>query len=175
MAISAVRAGSSVVGREAELAAVAEFLAADAVAPAALLIEGDAGIGKTTIVGAALASAALAGLRVVVARPGVGEAELPFAGLGDLLAGVGDEALTALAVPQREAIEVALGRSDGAVNEYALARGLLELLRAAAVDGEVLVAVDDAQWLDRPTTSAWSFARRWLGAARLGVPGARRG
>ena len=59
-----------VVGREFELAAVGSFLAADAAVPAALVVEGEAGIGKTTIVQAALAQASSAGLRVLLARPG---------------------------------------------------------------------------------------------------------
>ena len=161
------RSSPSVVGREDELAAVAAFLDAEPLGPAALVVEGDAGIGKTTIVRAALEHAQRAGLRVLIARPAAGETELPFAGLGDLLPGVGDDALGALAAPQREAIEVALGRSHGAVNEYALSRGVLELLRAWAVGGDVLLVVDDAQWLDRPTTSALAFALRRLGSVPL--------
>lgn len=167
--MSAARLGSTVVGREAELAAVAAFLDAGAVGPAALLVEGEAGIGKTTIVAAALDTAACAGLRVLVARPAEGEAELPFAALGDLLSGLGDDALARLAAPQRQAIEVALGRSDGGASEHALSRGLLELLRGAAVGGDLLLVVDDAQWLDRPTSSALSFALRRLGTAPLRV------
>jgi predicted ATPase len=169
MVVSAANFGATVVGREAELAAVAAFLDAGAVGPAALLVEGEAGIGKTTIVAAALDSAVRAGLRVLVARPAEGEAELPFAGLGDLLAGVGDDAVARLAAPQRQAIEVALGRSDGLASEYALSRGLLELLRAAAAGGDLLLVVDDAQWLDRPTSSALSFALRRLDAVPLRV------
>jgi DNA-binding CsgD family transcriptional regulator len=167
MVVSAARSGPSVVGREAELFEVAAFLDERPVAPAALVVEGDAGIGKTTIVRAALERAQHAGLRVLIARPAAGEAELPFAGLGDLLAGVGDDAVGALAAPQREAIDAAVGRSDGAVNEYALSRGVLELLRTWAVGGDVLLVVDDAQWLDRPTSAALAFALRRLGSVPL--------
>ena len=49
-------------------------------------MEGEAGIGKTTIVRAALERASAAGLRLFAARPASGELELPYAGLGDLLA-----------------------------------------------------------------------------------------
>ena len=98
------------VRRESELAAVDQFTAADAAVPAALVIEGEAGIGKTTIVRAALARASSVGLRVLLARPAAGEAELPYVGLGDLLGGFGTDASPSLARPQREAIEAALTR-----------------------------------------------------------------
>jgi DNA-binding CsgD family transcriptional regulator len=153
-----------VFGREAELAAVSAFTDADAAAPAALVIEGEAGIGKTTIVRAALARASAAGLRVLLARPAVGEAELPYVGLGDLLGGFGADAFDSLAGPQRRAIEAALARggADSRVERHALSRGLLEFLRGEGAAGDLLLVIDDVQWLDRPTVSVLSFALRRL-------------
>ncbi|HET7354690.1 MAG TPA: ATP-binding protein, partial [Gaiellaceae bacterium] len=78
-----------VVGREAELALIEGFLGDGASLPFALIVEGEAGIGKTTIIDAALERARVAGLRVFRARPAAGEMELPYAGLADLVGTVG--------------------------------------------------------------------------------------
>ncbi len=163
------RGGWPVVGREAELAAVASFLRAPLTSSAALVIEGEAGIGKSTIVRVALERAAGAGLLVLAARLSASESALPYVALGDLLAVVDDDALSALARPQRDAIAVALGKADGSVDSAALSRGLLELLRACSAGGDLLLAFDDVQWIDRPTASAVTFALRRLGASRLRV------
>lgn len=157
------------VGREADLVELNAFLKASPGTARALVIEGEAGIGKTTIVNVALARAPLAGLPVLTARPSAGEAHLPYAGLGDLLSGVEEAALAELAPPQRETLEVALGRVSGTVNELTLARGLLGLLSALSEEGELLLVVDDVQWLDRPTASALTFALRRLRLRRLRV------
>src|SRR5581483_7255141 len=153
-----------VVGRDAELDAVGSFLREPPAGPRALVLEGPPGIGKTTIFRAALADAESAGLRIFRARPAAGEAELPYAALGDLLATVDERAFTPLPAPQRDALLAALrlARRPGAVEQPALARGLLELLRLNAAEGDLLIAVDDVQWLDRPTADALTFAFRRL-------------
>jgi DNA-binding NarL/FixJ family response regulator len=161
-------------GRDEELAIVSGFLDARAGGPAALIVEGEPGIGKTTLLRAAFERARLTELRVLSARPGRGEAELPFAALGDLLGDSDEDAMAVLAKPQREAVEIALARSPGALNEHSLARGVLELIRAWSADRRVLIAIDDAQWLDRPTAAVLAFAMRRLGRAHVRVLVARR-
>ncbi len=160
-----------VVGHEAELAELDLFLERAAPVPAALVIAGEAGIGKTTIVRSALARATSAGLRILQARPAEGEAELPYVGLADLLSPVGADVIARLARPQREALAAALARegSSAAVDEHALSRGLLELFRVEAAAGDLLVLIDDVQWLDRPTARALGFALRRAGALQLRV------
>src|SRR5262249_15112998 len=79
------------------------------------------------------------------------EAELGFAGLYDLLAGVDLGGISGLAVPQRRALEAALLRAeptDEAPERFAIAAGFLTVLRTLAVSGPLLLAVDDLQWLD---------------------------
>jgi DNA-binding CsgD family transcriptional regulator len=164
----------AVVGRASELAAVAAFLDARPDRPAALVLAGDAGIGKTTIVRSALQHASEQGLRVFSARPAAGEMELPYVGLGDLLATVREESLASLAAPQRAAIEGALARGAARVEEHALSRGVLELLRLEGAQGDLVLAVDDVQWLDRPTASALGFALRRLGLVPIRVLAADR-
>ena len=161
----------AIVGREVELAAVASFLDASEDLPAALVIDGEPGIGKTTIVRAALQAAASAGLRALAIRPAAAEVELPYAALGDLLAGIDAAEFAALATPQRAAIEEALARAGSGdhVDVSALARGVLELLTREGRTRDLLVVVDDVQWLDRPTLAALSFALRRIGSAPIRV------
>ena len=158
------------VGREAEFGVLDDFVEANH-APRALLLSGEPGIGKTTIFRAAIGRAAAAGLRVFSARPSAGEMELPYVGLGDLLATVRTESLVALAAPQRAAIQAALSLegSSSMLDEHALSRGMLELIRLEAADGDLLLAIDDVQWLDRPTASALTFALRRLGSTPIRV------
>jgi hypothetical protein len=76
---------ASVVGRDAELAALSAFLAGIPEGAAALVLEGDAGMGKTTLWEVGASEARERGVRILEARPAASETELSFAGLGDLL------------------------------------------------------------------------------------------
>jgi primosomal protein N' len=83
-----------VVGREQELEVVRAFAAGDGFAT--LVLEGEAGIGKTTLLREAVAAASGAGAGVLMAWPAAAEAALAFSGLGDLLAGALDEIVSEL-------------------------------------------------------------------------------
>src|SRR6266487_4086179 len=85
-----------VVGRDEELAVLRDFLAAVDRLPSALLIEGEAGIGKTTLWSAGIAAAAEHGYRVLSARPAQAESQVSYAGLADLLDPVLERALDEL-------------------------------------------------------------------------------
>src|SRR3954470_1860441 len=98
----------TVVGRERELEAIGSFLAGGAGRSRALLIAGEAGIGKTTIWEAALRGAAESEWRVLAARPLAAETRIPFAGAAALLAGAFAEVAAELPAPQRHALEGAL-------------------------------------------------------------------
>src|SRR5262245_15131877 len=69
-----------VVGRQDELASLDRFLAAGDGLPAALVLEGEAGIGKTTLWRSAVAAASTS-YRVLSAQPVAAEAELSHASL----------------------------------------------------------------------------------------------
>ncbi|MBI4259585.1 MAG: ATP-binding protein, partial [Actinobacteria bacterium] len=143
-----------VIGRKAELAAAMAFLDTLPSGPAALLIEGEAGVGKTTIWNEAVRAAGGRGIRVLACRPVESEASLSFVGLSDLLGEHADTVLPELAPLQRRAIEVALLRTDprGAPpDQRVIGAATTSVLSTLAEEGPVLVAVDDDQWLDRPT------------------------
>ena len=168
----------TLIGRDAELDRVEEFLEMIDSGPVALLLEGEAGIGKTTLWSQGLVSSAARRQRVLRCRPGERETQLAYAALGDLLSEVPDAALADLPAPQRRALEVALLRAEPE-GEQSLQRavglGLLGVLRALADDAPTVIAIDDAQWLDRPSESALAFVARRLEDERLGFFCVRRG
>ncbi len=169
--------GRAVVGRAAELDVVDAFLAALDDGPARLLVEGEPGIGKTTVWQAATSRARELGFRILASRPGPSETRLTFAGLGDFLSDVDDDALEALPAPQRRALRVALLRDDPdgpAPEQREVSTAFLGILRVLAAETSVLVAVDDLQWLDRPSRRVLEFALRRLESERVGVLAAAR-
>ena len=170
-------AALEVVGRESEIDSVHDFLEAVPGGPIALLIEGEAGIGKTTLWREGIAEAGERGLQVLTSRPVEAEIALPFAVLGDLLGDVPDAALGRLPDPQREALEVALlraGTKRGGLQRRAVALGVLGALRVLAEDTPLVLAIDDTQWLDPPSADALAFAARRLRDEPVGFLLARR-
>jgi DNA-binding CsgD family transcriptional regulator len=165
------------IGRERECASILDFLDRARTGPYALVLEGEAGIGKSTLWWAGLRAARRRGQRILTCRPTGSEAQFSFAALGDLLEGVTDVALSRLPSPQRRGLEIALLLEDakGArPDRRAVAVALLGALRTLAEDGPVLVAVDDTPWLDRPSATALAFAARRLGEQPIGFLLARR-
>jgi DNA-binding CsgD family transcriptional regulator len=154
---------AEILGREAEVQAVGRFL--DGPAPAALILEGPAGIGKTTVWRAGLEHAHTRSHRVLVTRPSEIETAPATAGLIDLLSDLFDEHGSSLPAPQRAALGVALLRADGAhadTQPGTVSAAALGLLRRASEDSPVLLAVDDLQWLDPATAGTLAFALRRL-------------
>src|SRR5919197_24487 len=168
-------AGVELFGRDGELAVVGEFLAAGDRLPAALLMRGEPGIGKTSVWREGVRLARERGLCTLLAGPSESEAQLSFAALGDLLSGVLERVLGGLSGQQRRALEVALRVSDldpgeGApLDQGAVSFAFLSALRGLATDGPVLVAVDDVQWLDASSAAVLSFAARRLRGDRIGL------
>jgi DNA-binding CsgD family transcriptional regulator len=165
-------------GREDELAAVARFLEAIPQGSAGLVIEGDPGIGKTTLWRVAKDDAQARGYLVLSCAGVEAEVSLPFVGLADLLEPVLEDALPSLPGVQREALEAALLRSkpsEEGGGEAAVSAAALGVLRAAP--RPLLIAIDDIQWLDRHTARAVAFAFRrldppvaMLASQRVGAP-----
>ena len=152
----------AVVGRDDERAAIDAFLAADAPEPHVLLLEGEAGIGKTTLWRGGVESAARLGYRVLRAQPAESERRLSYAALADLIGTTYDDVRDELPEPQRDAFAAALLRSSGTANARTIGTALVSMLGALARDTPVLVAVDDAQWLDRASALGLEFAARRL-------------
>jgi DNA-binding CsgD family transcriptional regulator len=160
-----------VVGRDAELAQLGGFIARLDGDFAAAMLHGDPGIGKTTIWEEGLSRARAAGVTVLTARPVEAEAGLSFAAVGDLLAPVGDRALALLPDPQREALAAALLETPAppeGIDERAVCAAVLSLVRNMSRECPLLLAVDDAHWLDSPSERVLGFVLRRLTADRVG-------
>jgi DNA-binding NarL/FixJ family response regulator len=153
-----------IVGRESELTVVEAFLVDGDRGAGTLAIVGEAGIGKTTLWAEAVRRARGRGAAVLVASPAESEARLSFAGLADLVSAVAEEPLAALPGPQRHALDVALLRveADRPPERRLVGTAVLSLLRELAAAGEVVLAIDDVQWLDPPSAGAVEFALRRL-------------
>ena len=166
-----------VVGRDAELSVVDEFLAAASDGMSALLVEGEPGIGKTTVWREAVRRAGERGMNVLASRPGPSETRLTFVGLSDFLAGVDGRVLDELPPPQRRGLDIALLRSDpegSAPERRVVFTGFLSVLQALSRFSPVVVAVDDLQWLDTPSRNVLEFAIRRLVSEPVGFLGAVR-
>jgi DNA-binding CsgD family transcriptional regulator len=153
----------SLVGREAELEAIVRWI--ERPLSQVLVLEGDPGIGKTTLWRGACAEALRRGRHVCSCNPAEAEMQLAFSVLRDLLDPRYEEFGGALAAPQRRALDVALLRAEPARDDPAHDRGrvaaaTLGLLRAASRECDLVLALDDAQWLDRASEAAFAFALR---------------
>jgi DNA-binding CsgD family transcriptional regulator len=152
------------VGRDSELQRVLALVdAAEAGNGGTLVVRGEAGIGKTTL----LVEARAHSRSNVISTTGIeAESELRFAALGDVLRPLLGS-LDQLAATQAEAVRVALGLSPPQpVDRLLLGGATLALLAAAA---PLLVVVDDAQWLDAGSQDALVFAARRLAADPVAI------
>jgi DNA-binding CsgD family transcriptional regulator len=159
------------VGRERELEEGRRFLGALAHGSACMVLEGEPGIGKTTVWRETVALAEQQGHRVLTCRPAAAEAKLSYAGLADLLAGVEGTVYERLPVPQRRALEVALlltAPGQHAPQPRALITAFSTVLGVLAESSPLIVAIDDLQWLDRPSQGAVEFAVRRFGSRSIG-------
>jgi DNA-binding CsgD family transcriptional regulator len=144
-------------GRDPELASIDAVLREKG---PGLLLEGEPGVGKTALLGESIVRAEARGFQVLRAS-GVGfEADLPFAGLHQLLRPL-IVAVDRLAGPQRQALNSSFsGGSDSAPDLFVIGLAVLNLLGDAAEDLPVLVALDDCHWFDRSTCAVLAFVIR---------------
>jgi AAA ATPase domain len=129
-----------------------------------VVLRGDAGIGKTALLGFAATEAESAGMRVLYGAGIEAEAELAFAGLHQVLQPVLDR-IPGLPRPQADALAGAFGLGPAAgADRFLIAIGALSLLTDAAAEAPVACLVDDAHWLDAASAEAFCFAARRLAA-----------
>ncbi|MCT7657247.1 helix-turn-helix transcriptional regulator [Mycobacterium deserti] len=156
--------------RPAENRTVAGFLTSAATGPSALLIEGEPGIGKTTLWLAAIEQAQTSGFRVLTARAAAAESVMAYAALADLLEEVDAGAWADLPAPQLAAVDQVLLRADNSAvtDQRAVAAAFLSVVERLTDEGPVLLAIDDLQWLDPSSMHVMAFvARRLAGPAGI--------
>jgi len=155
-------------GRSPELTRLNDLLlAARQGHSAAVVISGEAGIGKSALAESMASLAAAQADTAILRTRGIeAESEIPFAGLADLLRPV-QHLLPELPQPQAAALVGALALGPPtAVDRFAVAAATLSLLAAAAQGGSLLCVVDDAHWLDPSSAEALIFAARRMRAER---------
>ena len=158
---------SRLLGREDESAQLEQALAGAVERGTAVVVSGAPGIGKTSLLDAAAASARNRGYKVLGVTGVESEADLPYAGLHQILQPVLASA-GALPAPQRNALLAALGMRAGPPPEvFLVGLAALNLLDEAADEGPLVLIADDAQWLDGPTSSVLGFVARRLEATHI--------
>ncbi len=162
----------ALIGRDRERDVAAVFVAASASGPAVLEIDGEPGIGKTTLFRYTVDLARLGGSTVLECSPTHAESAMSYVGLTDMLRSLPNSAFDELPAPQRHSLEVATLRtapSEVPLDERAVGTGLATLLALLAESGAVILAVDDLQWLDRSSADVLTFAARRLMTAAVGI------
>ena len=162
-------------GRPTESRAVKSFLTSTAVGPSALLIEGEPGIGKTTLWLAAIEAANARGFRVLSTRAAAAESVLAYTALADMLDDVDAGTWADLPAPQLLAVDQVLLRAgtDDVTDQRAVAAAFLAVIDRFAETGPVLLAIDDLQWLDPSSVHVIAFAARRL-SGPVGILGSVR-
>ncbi|SNS37996.1 regulatory protein, luxR family [Geodermatophilus pulveris] len=150
-------------GRERERSLLEGLMSGARVGQSAVLVlTGEVGIGKSTLLEDAAASAT--GMRLLRATGTESEAEVPFGALLQLLRPALVQ-LDRIPAPQAEALATALALRPGTGSDrFAVGAGTLSLLSRFAEDQPLAVLVDDAHLLDQPSAQALVFAARRLTA-----------
>ncbi|MFF2996617.1 helix-turn-helix transcriptional regulator [Streptomyces sp. NPDC057950] len=167
---------SSLIGRDHDLQRIHGLLGIGT-AGGALLLSGEAGVGKTAVLESLAEMAQAEGTRVLRAAGVEFEANCSYSGLNQVLFPFQD-ALGALETPFRDALRVALGFESGLPPERLLvSNAVLLLLQTVAAGGPLLLVVDDLPWLDQASAAVLGFVARraagirvsFLAAARSGA------
>jgi DNA-binding CsgD family transcriptional regulator/tetratricopeptide (TPR) repeat protein len=134
---------------------------------AALVVRGEAGVGKTALLNYLIAQAA--GCRVARASGVQSEMELAFAGLHQLCTPLLDR-LERLPHPQQKALHIAFGlAAGGPPDRFLIGLAVLSLLAEAALERPLICVIDDVQWLDSASVQAITFAARRMLAESVAV------
>ena len=155
------------IGRSQELATVARLVTQVVDSGRAVVVQGDAGIGKTALVSAAAQLAVDAGFRALRCTGVQSETTAGFAGLHELLHPVLD-LVPLLPARQRAALSTAFGLAEGPTPERLLINlAVLGLLEEVASRRPLVLVVEDLQWLDVSTVETITFLARRLTSAPI--------
>jgi DNA-binding CsgD family transcriptional regulator len=167
---------SPLVGRAAEISRLERHARSSPRQERVLLVLGDAGIGKTSLLDHTASRALQADTSVLRVAATESEAHLPFAGLHRLLQPVLPK-IASLPGPKASALRSALGleRQPAGSERLLTSVAFLDLLAELSAHQPVLVLIDDAQLLDRSSRDILAFAGHRLGTERVAIIAAARG
>jgi DNA-binding CsgD family transcriptional regulator/tetratricopeptide (TPR) repeat protein len=156
-------------GREREVGLVDGLVGSVKEQGGALVVTGEAGIGKSSLLAAARREAGNQGMLLLSATGVQSETHLPFAGLHMLVVPILARA-EELPPAQRDAFLTAFGMADAtAPDRFLIGLAALNLLGDSAANSSLLLLVEDAQWLDRPTCDVLAFVARRLEAEPISM------
>nr|BEK63065.1 LuxR family transcriptional regulator [Kitasatospora purpeofusca] len=160
--------------RETDLLDAALARAADGAGGSAVLVRGEPGVGKSTLLERTAREAGERGFTVLRAVGAEAETDFAFGALHQALWAPLSDART-LPVHQREALEAALGiRAGAAPSGFAVGAAALALLAEVAQGGPLLLLLDDLHWIDSSSATVFAFVRRRCAELPLVVVGATR-
>ena len=135
----------------------------------ALVLHGEAGVGKTALLEYLSRRASDTGCQVVGAAGAESEMELAFASLHQLCTPLLHR-LNAIPKPQQDALSTTFGRTSGPVpDRFLVGLAVLSLLAEVAADTPLVCRVDDLQWLDSASAQVLAFVARRLGAESVAM------
>ncbi|MBM0275428.1 helix-turn-helix transcriptional regulator [Micromonospora tarensis] len=155
----------TLVGRADDIASLRAYFDKAGVGGGAVLLVGEAGVGKTAVLDEFAAGEAERGATVLRAAGVQFEAEVGYSALNQLLFPLGSE-MAELSTAHRDALSCALGFDVGPVPErLVISNAALFWLRAVAAETPLLLVIDDVHWVDRASAEALGFiARRLVGS-----------
>ena len=162
-------------GRSADLTAIRQFVESAAVVGGALLLIGQAGVGKSVLLDAAADHAAATGARILRTSGTDLPGSVDYAAVDRLLTPLYED-IGKLPEHQREALRITLGLAGGAAPDRLLVwHAILRLVRRTAERRPLLILVDNTNDLDRTSALALAFVARRLAGSRVGLLLAERG
>jgi DNA-binding NarL/FixJ family response regulator len=153
-----------------EIHASRDFLGRTSSGPAGMVVEGEAGIGKTTLLWEISEEAAAQGFRVSATCGSPSEVRYAYAAIADVLSALDANADADLSAVQRTALDRLLSHEDEGPrpNERIVATAFLSVMQQRSLAAPVLVTIDDAQWLDASSRAVFAFVARRL-TGRVGI------
>jgi len=159
----------TLVGRDEEIALLRAFVERATTRGDAMVLVGDAGVGKTVLLTVAAAGAAEAGVRIVTVAGAQFEVDVSFAGLQQIVEPF-LAYLPRLAEPQQAALRRALNLTAGApADRLLISNAARRLLIEAAEVSPVLLVIDDLPWIDKVSAMILAFVARRLAGHRIGL------
>ncbi|MEU2288547.1 AAA family ATPase [Streptomyces sp. NPDC013178] len=157
----------SLVGRDGELRRIDEFLGRIDQHGGAVLLRGQAGIGKSALLAELTARASASGIRVLRTVGIESESQVQFSGLHQLLRPLRRD-IRVVSQAQHDMLGAALGHTQSSIPDaFLVALATLDLLSEVATRTPLLLVAEDAHWLDRSTADVVSFLARRLESEQI--------